>query len=382
MLWPYADTALQQLKQFLIYNNQTFPGFRNGITGTKMYKFITDQLPQILSIAQTAAPWLLLGLFLAGMIRALIPEHQMQRWLGGRSIKSVVRAAFIGLPLPMCSCGVIPTALALHRGGAGKGPATAFMIGTPGVGMDSIAITYALLGPFMMFARALGAVITAIATGLLVATTRITGTVSKVQPVYIRTCNDDCADASHDRENAHMIKDPLSVRLRIGMHFAFNELLHDIGLWMLAGLLIAGAVVTFLPPAVLESYGSGIIPMLIMAIAGIPMYICAAAATPLAAAMVIAGISPGTALVFLLAGPITSLATLAVLRREMGISALVAYLGGIVVSAIIIGLTVDQFLQISGIDVTGQISSSKELLPEWLQWGAMVTLIVLYFKPK
>lgn len=345
--------------------------------------YISNTLPEILSIALAAAPWLLLGLFLAGLIKALVPENVMQRWLGGKRLMSVVRAAFIGVPLPLCSCGVIPTALALHRGGAGKGPATAFMIGTPGVGMDSIAITYALLGPFMMVARALGAVVTAIATGLLVTTARVSGTlhITAVQTdSYKSECGDDCSCETHYEETVTKSKPSLISSLRGGMQFAFNDLLHDIGIWMLAGLIIAGAVVTFLPPETLAQYGSGLLPMLIMSIAGIPMYICAAAATPIAAAMVLAGISPGTALVFLLAGPITSLATLTVLRREMGNTSLVFYLTGIVVSTVLIGLTADQFINMAGIDITGQISASQELVPKWLQWGALVGLVGLYFR--
>ncbi len=128
-------------------------------------------LHAILQVALSAAPWLLLGLTIAGLIKALLPEQLLQRWVGGHGVASVTRAAIIGAPLPLCSCGAIPTALALHRGGAARGPTTAFLIGTPGIGVDSLAISYALLGPFMAAARALSAVITAIATGLLVGTT-------------------------------------------------------------------------------------------------------------------------------------------------------------------------------------------------------------------
>jgi uncharacterized protein len=132
-----------------------------------MVTLVMTLLHETLSIALTAAPWLLLGLLAAGLVKAFIPETMLQRWLGGRGLAAVSRAAVIGAPLPLCSCGAIPTALALHRGGAGRGPTTAFLIGTPGIGVDSVAISYALLGPFMMAARVLGAVTTAIATGLL-----------------------------------------------------------------------------------------------------------------------------------------------------------------------------------------------------------------------
>ena len=141
---------------------------------------------EILSIALTSAPWLLIGFFAAGLIKAFVPDELLQRLVGGSSLTCIARAAVIGAPLPLCSCGAIPTALALYRGGAGRGPTTAFLIGTPGIGVDSLAITYALLGPFMALVRASGAVITAIVTGLLVATSN-RATTGQHQPIAPQT---------------------------------------------------------------------------------------------------------------------------------------------------------------------------------------------------
>src|SRR5690625_2243868 len=128
-------------------------------------------LNETLTVALAAAPWLLLGLFADALIKAFVPDTALQRWAGGRGTAGIVRAAVIGAPLPLCSCGAIPTALALHRGGAGRGPTTAFLVGTPGIGVDSLALTSVLLVPFIALARAAGAVLTAISTGLLVART-------------------------------------------------------------------------------------------------------------------------------------------------------------------------------------------------------------------
>ncbi|MCH8506375.1 MAG: permease, partial [Ectothiorhodospiraceae bacterium] len=168
---------------------------------------------------------------------------------------------------------------------------------------------------------------------------------------------------------------------RQGIRYAFTDLLDDISAWLLAGLLVAGLLATFAPPQALAGLGGGIWAMLLMAVIGIPMYICATAATPIAAAMLLAGVSPGTVLVFLLAGPVTSLATLGAYRREMGNRALLTYLVGILVSAILVGLSVDALIRATGVDPGGQAGMVRELLPAWLEWTAMVLLLVLAVRP-
>ncbi|MCC5857259.1 MAG: SO_0444 family Cu/Zn efflux transporter [Ectothiorhodospiraceae bacterium] len=335
---------------------------------------------ETVAVALTAAPWLLLGLFAAGLVKAYFPERLLSHWVSGRGIGGVSRAAVIGAPLPLCSCGAIPTALALHRAGAGRGPTAAFMIGSPGVGVDSVAITYALLGPFMALVRAAGAVITAIGTGLLVATTDV-GTRG---PAQANTApSDACTDAC-DRElpTGQPVKGQWAEgRLRHGMRYAFAELLDDISLWILGGLIIAGILMALVPPQAMAAYGSGLLPMLLLAVIGIPLYVCASAATPIAAGMLAAGISPGTALVFLLAGPITSMATLALLWREMGTAALACYLGGIIGSVVVLGLALDGLIAWLDISIAAQIGTVREFLPHWLEWPALVLLAVLATTP-
>ncbi|RFA26821.1 hypothetical protein CAI21_16195 [Alkalilimnicola ehrlichii] len=336
---------------------------------------------EILAVALTAAPWLLAGLFAAGLIKALIPQSLLQRWVGGRGLLGIGRAAVIGAPLPLCSCGAIPTALTLHRGGAGRGPTTAFLIGTPSVGVDSIALTYALLGPFMVIARAGGAVVTAITTGVMVAFSERRDTIQQAPAAAPAgtCCASDCGD--HSKPSAPATQTRLSSRLQEGMRYAFSDLLQDIGGWILAGLIIAGVIVSFVPPEAMANYGSGILPMLLLAIIGIPLYICASAATPIAAGMLLAGVSPGTALVFLLAGPVTSMATLAVLRKELGTPALAYYLGGIFISTITLGLLTDQLASLLGVNVVSQVGAAHELLPAWLAWSSLFILIALGVRP-
>ena len=337
---------------------------------------------EILSIALTAAPWLLVGFFAAGLIKAFVPEDVLQRLVGGSGLLDIARAAVIGAPLPLCSCGAIPTALALYRGGAGRGPTTAFLIGTPGIGVDSLAITYALLGPFMAVVRASGAVITAIITGLLVAATDRSATNPPVslEPAAsaTTTCNKTCICEPVPQPVTRLT---FAERFRKGMGYAFGELLDDIRLWLLVGLVLAGLLLAFVPPQALAAYGSGLGPMLLMAVIGIPLYICATAATPIAAAMLIAGVSPGTVLVFLLAGPITSLATLGILRREMGNRALGLYLIGIVSTSLLLGLLVNGVVSEFGIEVPAQIGAVQELLPLWLEWSALILLILVALRP-
>ena len=335
-------------------------------------------LQEILSISLAAAPWLLLGLFTAGLIKALVPENTLQRWMGGRGPGVVFRAAFMGAPLPLCSCGAIPTALALYRGGAGRGPTTAFLISTPGVGVDSLAITYALLGPVMTLARALGAVATGIFTGLLVSLTR-TSCSFESAPAGAGEHGCACSPAGNGcaADSSRNLREPLAVRIKAGMLYAFHDLFQDIIAWILLGLVIAGMLITFVPPQALAVYGSGVWAMLFMAVVGIPMYICAAAATPISVGMIVAGVSPGTVLVFLLAVPITSLSTLGVLRREMGSRVLAFYVAGIVLSTVLLGLGMDQLVALAGIDVAAQSGAAMDLLPAWLEWTGLVVLVLL-----
>jgi uncharacterized protein len=241
--------------------------------------------------------------------------------------------------------------------------------------VDSVAISYALLGPFMMAARVLGAVTTAIATGLLADAGQ-----REVNRRREAEADDCCADFC-DAPRAKAARVPIGTRVAGGLRYAFTDVLDDISTWLLIGLVVAGVMIAFIPPEALAAYGSGLPAMLLMALVGIPMYICATAATPIAVGLILAGVSPGTALVFLLAGPITSMATLGVLRREMGNGVLVRYFGGIVVCTVAVGTITDMVLAGSGLDVEAQLGAARELLPPWLEWIALLVLIALALRP-
>lgn len=333
---------------------------------------------QTLALALTAAPWLLLGLATAGLVKTFLPQTALQRWLGGTGLAPTARAAIAGAPLPLCSCGAIPTALALHRGGAGRGPTTAFLIGTPGVGVDSVAISYALLGPLMTIARVIGALVTAIATGLLVGRTRAPEPVAGDTFASQGCCaGSTCGDAPAPPPAS---PDPCA-RLLEGQRYAFGDVLDDLRLWLVIGLLVAGALLALVPPAALAEYGSGLPAMLLLAVIGIPMYLCATAATPIAVALLAAGVSPGAVLVFLLAAPITSLATLGVFRRELGSAALGLYLLGIGASTIVLGLLLDAGLNLVGAIPEITPGQATDWMPPAIEWAALVVLVVIALHP-
>ncbi|GAB6042020.1 SO_0444 family Cu/Zn efflux transporter [Endothiovibrio diazotrophicus] len=324
-----------------------------------------------------AAPWLLFGLLAAGALKALVPEERIGRWLGGGGAAPVVKAAVIGAPLPLCSCGVLPAALGLRRGGAGRGPTVAFLVATPETGVDSIALSYALLGPFMALVRPLAAVLSAVFAGLLatLAERTMPPEAPRRGPVIpLMVANDRCDGAgcgcSHDAATATTGRSTAG-RLAGGARYALSDILDDISLWLALGLLAAGAVATWLPPLALAELGSGPLAMGAMLLVGVPMYICATASTPLAAALLLAGMSPGTVLVFLLAGPATNLATLAVVGRELGRPVLVAYLVGIVVASVGLGMATDALVAAWPVDIAAQLADGAHgWLPAWVEWGS------------
>ncbi len=324
-----------------------------------------------------AAPWLLLGLLAAGLIKGWVPESAMHRWLGGSGIGPVTRAALVGAPLPLCSCGVLPAALGLHRSGASRGSTLSFLIATPETGVDSVAVTYALMGPFMAVVRPVAAIASAICTGLL-------GGWGAGRPApnpppapgagSCCGCNTSCGAPSAPAPGWRG-------RTVDGLRYAVNNIVDDIIPWLAAGLLLAGLLMTLVPVGALAAWGSGLPAMLLMLLVGIPMYICATASTPLAASLLLLGVSPGTVLVFLLAGPATNLATLGLLYRELGRRTLVLYLCGIAVTSVTAGLLVDAIVAGLGIDVAAQMADATELVPSVLAWASGIILALLAIRP-
>ncbi len=339
---------------------------------------IGEVLGNTLELYLDAAPWLLFGLIAAGLIKAWIPDELINRWLGGRGLWPITKAALIGTPLPLCSCGVLPAALGLHRGGASRGSTVSFLIATPETGADSIALSYALLGPFMALLRPMAAIISAIFSGLLAA-------LAPAAPAALAdraaaSCDSSCCDSGCPAPPSGARPSPFA-RSLTGMRYALSDILDDIAGWLAFGLIAAGLLTTWIPPQTLADWGSGLPAMLLMLLVGIPMYICATASTPLAAALLLTGISPGTVLVFLLAGPATNIATLAVIKRELGPRVLAAYLAGISFSSLALGLATDLIVEYFAIDIQAQLSQGGEFIPVSVAWASALLLAVMAIKP-
>ena len=292
-----------------------------------------------------SAPWLLLGFVIAGVINRLLPPSWITNSLGKKGFSSICRAAFIGAPLPLCSCGVIPTAMGIRRAGASRGATASFLVATPETGVDSVSISYALMGPVMAIARPISAIVSAIVSGTLVEK------LTKNEPDdHASSIKKSCCSSSSGHTNkstsATKVEKPataIEVTKEV-LSFSFGKLLKDITYWLAIGLVGAALIKTFVPTSFFLQWGSGIWAMLAMVVVGIPMYICATASTPLAASLILAGISPGTALVFMLTGPATNIATLGVIKNELGVKALFGYLTGVVVTAIVMGIGLDTLI--------------------------------------
>jgi uncharacterized membrane protein YraQ (UPF0718 family) len=356
--------------------------------------YISTFFTNLLTLSSEASPWLLLGLVIAGLMKSFVPTKILSKHLGkGKS--AIVKAAFIGAPLPLCSCGVIPVATELRRSGASSSATASFLVATPETGVDSVSVSYALLGPIFAIYRPVTAIISAIFTGLLVSTIKeqsptntdtnqSTSTssccASKKEEIKTTSCCASTKNKPHDKLH-NVAQDNVWTKTKSGLHYASTKLIDDIIIWLAIGLIFATIVRTFLPETFLLSYGSGLPAMLMMILISVPMYICATASTPVAAGFIMAGLSPGTALVFMMAGPATNISTLGVIKLEMGMSVLIRYLLGITLSAIGFGLLLDFGLATFEIDISSQMQHAHDLLPQWFGISCTALIVFLSIKP-
>lgn len=321
-----------------------------------------------------AALYILFGLFIAGLIQMFVDKETIAKHLGKRGIKSVILAALFGVPLPLCSCGVIPTAISLRKNGASKGAVLSFLISTPETGVDSIAISYALLDPIMTVFRPIAAFITAVIAGII---ENIFGRKDKEETLQKTNTCESCGCEEDECYKEHGIID----RLKYGMRYAFRELLGDIAKWLIFGIVIAGVISYFVPANVVERYlGNNWQAMFMMLLIGIPLYICATASTPIAAALIAKGMSPGVALVFLLAGPATNIAGILTVGKFLGKRSLIIYLLSISVCAVILGLALNYIYSITGIDIRSTVGKAGETLPHYLKLTSALILAFLMIK--
>ena len=360
---------------------------------------LNELIQNIWAVLLDTAFWLLLGLLAAGLIKVFIPEDAMKRWVGGRGFAAVSRAALFGAPLPLCSCGVLPAAIGLRRSGASKEATVSFLISTPETSVDSVAVTYALMGPVMAVYRPLAALVSAMLTGMMTALVNddttdaatATETVGAAgccgAPTPAAAANSCCsvkqpaaAASCCGSEAGQGLAKPAPKWLQ-ALKYAGAELIDDIAAWMAVGIVVAGVMLTFVPPGWLAQWGHGLGAMLVMLVVGIPMYICAVASTPIAAGLLLAGVSPGAVLVFLLVGPATNIGSFALVRRELGNRVTLVYFAGISVASVGMGLLLEAMLRSTGWRIQASIGEVHGMLPPWLVWGSALLLIVLAIKP-
>ncbi|MCP3129626.1 permease [Shewanella sp. KJ2020] len=472
-------------------------------------------LKNFIDLFLDSAPWLLLGLILAGLLKVFVPMAWMQKQLGGHGFKTVVKAALLGAPLPLCSCGVIPAAVGLRRSGASKAATTSFLVSTPETGVDSVTVSYVLLGPFMAIVRPIAAITSAIVAGLLVgrddddgkpvvkaeaqsdkalasgapvasccaskssspetvvkaetvksccastkapaitpvkssccgsdgeqtpstepkikmtpmsapslmagsssvmAAGQTFGSVAKVNAVKVESAGSCCGSQTTEPEKIVVVKkgaccgsakdteqvsansagesccastqdmatefksESVIARVGIGLKYAATDLVRDTTLWLLVGLFFAALVQTYVPADFLAKWGDGLLAMLVMVLVSVPMYICATASTPIAAGLLLAGVSPGAVLVFMMAGPATNIATLGVVGKELGKRALWGYLGGVLGVALVAGMLVNYLVDTFGFEVMPQIGHEHQMLPSWLVATSGIVLALLMAK--
>lgn len=330
--------------------------------------------------------WLLVGFAIAGVVHAIVPRQWMLKHLSGGGFWPIAKAALLGIPLPLCSCSVIPVAAGLRAQGASKGASAAFAISTPQTGEESIPITWALFGPVYAITRPIVAVITGLIAGLLIDATgkkelerepstdeiQDTGAMplsivnpdatSSVKAVDTQTkscCSSkpvepkssccstkkvEQASSSCCSTKPEPTHSTMGAKASSAFKFGFGTMLIDLAGWLTFGLVLAAIISAALPQDWIATHiGSGILPKLIMLLVGIPLYICATSSTPLAFSLVVAGLSPGAALVLLLSGPATNVATMSWLIKDLGMRALVIYLGTIALVALLAGILFDAY---------------------------------------
>ena len=315
-----------------------------------------------------SAPWLMLGLFVAGIMKVFVPSQLMAKHLGEPGLMSTVKAALFGAPLPLCSCGVIPAAVGLRRSGASKAATTSFLISTPETGVDSISISYAMLGPFMAIVRPIAAITSAIVAGILVGKDDTPANATQASALNGEEEDSCCASKAQPAEES------LADKLKSGLRFTFVDLIRDIALWLLIGLAFAALIKTYVPNEFLVQWGDGFLAFVVMALVGVPMYVCATASTPIAAGLLFSGVSPGAALVFMLVGPATNIATVALVKKELGSRALTAYLTSVVGVGFAFGYLTNYLVGLWDMDFLAQAEQAHSMVNTPLAYASSMLL--------
>lgn len=343
-----------------------------------MMKTVLDIVLESWLVLGDMAPYLLFGFFVAGVLSVGISPRFVERHLGSRGFGPVFKASLMGIPLPLCSCGVIPVAAGFRRHGASRAATTSFLLSTPQTGVDSIAITYALLGFWFAAFRPIAALATGLLGGFLVMLFGQPPENNIAQQAESSNCTKSCCT---NRGAKHVVWRALE--------YGFVTLPRDIGAALLVGVVIAGAIAALAPPNEWRPYlGGGIFSMLLTMALGIPIYVCASASVPIAAGLMHLGASPGAALAFLVSGPASNAATVATIWKLLGPRSMMLYMLTIAIGAVGGGLTLDWLLSSMQFSVPPLVEHSHEAAAGgWSSglWaiGLLAVLTFSYFaKPK
>ncbi len=330
-----------------------------------MTDYISGFGKELFLILTEMSPYLLLGFAFAGILHLLFPKEKVRKYMGQNSFRSVFNAAMLGVPLPLCSCGVIPTGISFYKHGASKASTVSFLISTPQTGIDSILVTYSMLGlPFALIRP-----VVAFVTGLF------GGSVTK------KIAPENTGQMQLENGNEEEIPKGFLPRIKEMFRYSFVDFLQDISNWLVIGLLIAALISVIVP----DDFFAGKIPndfigMLAILIVSIPVYICATASVPVAAVLMLKGLSPGAALVLLMAGPATNAATITMIGKVLGKKSIIGYLGAIITGALLAGMMIDYLLPSSWFMVSqhfGHMANDHTMLPVWLRTGSAITLTLL-----
>ncbi|MEN8231016.1 MAG: permease [Bacteroidota bacterium] len=316
---------------------------------------------ELVRLVNEMSPYLLLGFLFAGVLRVLFPKKVITRYMGQRNFRSVANASLLGVPMPLCSCGVLPTGIGFFKNGASRGSTISFLISTPQTGVDSILATYSLLGLPLAIIRPVVALVTGVFGGAM-------GNLADKN-------GDDAEPEVKESEEEY------ERSFRELLRYGFVELLQDISKWLIIGMLVAAFLSVLIPDDFFtNSISSEYLAMLLMLAASVPLYICATGSIPIAAVLLMKGLSPGAALVLLMAGPATNIATMAVIGNAMGRRSLWIYLTSIIGGALFFGVLVNELVPREWIlgSIPVDIHGALHVHPTgWLQWSSSAALVLL-----
>ena len=337
------------------------------------------------------APYLIFGFAIAGLLHVLIRKEQVQRLLGKPSLGAVFKACLIGVPMPLCSCSVIPVAAALHKSGASRGATAAFLSSTPQTGVDSMLATYSLMGGLFATVRVVVAFVSGIVTGFLIElfcnnrvedNTPPSSPASSLSPTLTPNPQSTPSEITSMSKTPQVsalkpqVSSPQPSRLSTALRYGFINLPADLAVALLVGLALAGLITTLLPPDLISGpISTGPLAFLLATVISLPLYICATASIPMAYALMAAGLSPGAALIFLIAGPATNTATVISLWKMLGHKATLIYLGSLIVIAWIAGWLLNSTLGTQTIEHS--MHQHAAMAPEFWQHVSGIVLILI-----